>query len=123
MFNCCKYIFLKIIIAQKKNKKLICIKYRKRYVLFFNLLWKEGYIYGYYISFELLQYILIKFSKREVFTYKRFYVSKNIISNKKFIKLSSLEKNSNFFLINDTGILNKSCVIHKGLGGILIIKI
>ncbi len=123
MLNCCKYIFFKIIIAQKKKKKILCIKYRKRYISFFNLLWKEGYIYGYYIGFELLQYILIKFSKREVFSYKRLYISKNIISNKKFINLSLLEKNSNFFLINDVGILNKSCVIVKGLGGILIIKI
>jgi hypothetical protein len=123
MFNDLKKNLFQILIAQKKKKKKICIKYKKAYTFFYALLWQEGYIYGYYIDCNLFYNILIKFSKKEVYTYKTLGVISKIINCKKLISLSSLQKNSNYFLINNKGIFTIKNSIKNGFGGILIIKL
>jgi ribosomal protein S8 len=116
MFNKCKKALLQIVVAQKKKKKLLSLRLVKAYIQIYNLLWEEGYIYGYTINLGLC-IIIIKASKKEILTLQRVHF---LPYSKKYIKLrefSNYNKNIRFFIINDKGCLKKN----KCLGGKIIL--
>lgn len=122
MFKKFKSIVAKIIIAQKKNKKILKITYYKSYEKILNLLWDQGFIYGYSNKANLYYVIFLKYSEQGLILFKRIKFYKKLITFKKLRVLYFLDKNYTYFLLNDKGFFCQKTVLKAGMGGIIFIK-
>lgn len=123
MINKFKCIISRLQVAQINNKKVIFIKFSKIVKTILDLLWKEGFIYGYsnyqYKSFK----IFLKYSKKGFSSLKGLVFYKKLIKRTELISLTLFEKNTTLFLVTNKGIFNSKNIIKKGLGGIILAKI
>jgi len=125
MVNQFKSILSKLVLAKKKNKKIIEINYIKSNKKILNLLWYNNFIYGYYIILNANNWkykIFIKFSEIYCFFKKKTYL-KSIISYKNLKLISLLENNYNYFLINDKGFFSIKESLKFKVGGFIFFKI
>lgn len=116
-----KNIMGKLIIAQKKNKKILKINFEKSIKNILNLLWNQGLIYGYKKLNNKVCIIFFKYSSKGFFLLKRLYFFNKILSYQKLKILIQIEKNYSFFLLNDKGFFCQKSSL--GLGGHMFVKI
>lgn len=129
MLKYCNYrsIISKIIIAQYKNKRLVHIGYKKIYKSVLNLLWIEGYIYGYYIQKKNIAYklytILIKYPINKLHIFDKTSYIKKLVSYNRFRSINTLEYSYCYLLINDRGLFTYKTISNFGVGGLIFVKI
>lgn len=118
-----KGILAKLKIAQKNNKKEVQVLKKKTSLLLLNLLWKEGFIYGYCTLNSFFYNVFIKYSTKGFSVFKNTVFLNKSISYRKLHSANRLEKNCNYLILNSNGFfLDKKC-LKKGLGGLLFVKI
>lgn len=119
-----KDIFSRLNISQQRKKKLVIINYSKGISIILDLLWKQGFIYGYFFNKITLSYsIFIKYSKNSNCLLKNLTFSNRYTNYKELSSLFFREKNILIFLFNEKGLFFISSFLNRGLGGSVIIKL
>ena len=122
-----KSILSKIVVAKKQNKKIVKIKHKKYWNKLLNLLWNEGFVFGYQIKiYRKIFYIykiFLKHSNKNYCLLKRLTFFNKHIKNKTLNNLNVIEKNYIFFLINDKGFFSQKESLFFNLGGFLFVKL
>ena len=122
-----KSILSKIIVAKKQNKKIVKVKHKKYYNKLLDLLWNEGFIFGYQIKIYVKIFygyrIFLKHSNKNYCLLKRLIYFNKSIKNKTLTNLNIIEKNYVFFLINDKGFFSQKKSLFLNCGGFLFVKL
>ena len=122
-----KNLISRILISNKKNKKIVTIKNKKFYKNILDILWNEGFIYGYqiklYKKFYFVYKIFIKFNQKNYYPLKKLNFFNNICSYNILLNLNKIEKNYLFFLINDKGFFSHKNSLVLGFGGKIFLKV
>lgn len=126
MKNKINKVVSKIVISQNKNKKIVTIIYKSYYKTILNILWNEGFIRGFSClkkNKENYFKIYLKYSEKKNHSFKKLFFFNCLLNKKKLKKVTKIEKNYSYFLINSSGFfLHKSC-IKLGVGGFIFIRI
>lgn len=119
--NQLKLIFSKIIVGSKLFKKTIYLKLNKKNKKVINLLWDEGFIYGYYIKQKVYK-IFLKFCKKNISLLNNLRFLHMFVNYKYLKKFVLFEKQSYIFIFNNNNCYFFSSFIKKRIGGIIFIK-
>lgn len=118
-----KFILSKLKVAQLKNKKVIKVNKGQVNTLILNFLWKKGLICG-FTNINNLEYkIFLKYSVKGKPLLETLIFLNNPITVQDLKTLNVIEKNSNYFILNDKGIFFHQECLNKGCGGVLFAKI
>lgn len=122
-----KSILSKIIVAKKQNKKIVKVKHKKYYNKLLDLLWNEGFIFGYQIKIYKKNFyfykIFLKHSNKNYCLLKRLTFFNRYVKNKTLNNLHIIEKNYIFFLMNDKGFFSQKDSLFFNFGGFLFAKL
>lgn len=122
-----KSLLSNILIAKKQNKKIVKIHHKKLYNKFLNLLWNEGFIYGYkikmYKKFYFLYTIFLKYNEKNYYPLKKLNFFCGFFKCQYLMTLNKLDKNYFFLLVNDKGFFSQKSCIKLGMGGSMFVKI
>lgn len=119
----CKTILSILKVAENKKKKLINISITRFGFHFLNLLWREGFIYGYFKNRSKVTVFLKSFVSGLDFFSKLIFFNDKVLSWRKIKKLTLLNQNSVFFISTTYGIFSHCFCIKKKLGGEVFSKL
>jgi ribosomal protein S8 len=117
------HILSKLHVAEKKKKKMIVFSSSNCSIDLLNLLWKDGFIYG-YSNIEGKIIIFLKyFNSGSGLLSNVLFLKKQKVSLHKLQTLSIINKNSYYLVWTTDGILShKDCLI-KNISGFLIARL
>lgn len=118
-----KNILSWLLIAKKKNKKILKLKYCKLFKTILYLLWNQGFIYGFLNKKNLYFLVFIKYSEKGSLLFQRLKYLNKWIQNRTLKNLYFLNLNNIFFLINDKGFFCSKIALKVGIGGYIFVKI
>lgn len=123
MVNNIKAILSVLKVAQKMNKKEVEVVKTRVNKLSLDLLWKEGFIYGYCLLNFSFYRVFVKYSTKG-FSVLQNAVFLNKLVKKKFLySINKLDSNRNYFICNSSGFFSHKKALKKGVGGKFFIKI
>jgi ribosomal protein S8 len=105
----------------KEKKKYICVPYNNKALKVIKLLYKEGYIYNYCISYNNIDIEFALFEGTFIFNGIKFYKKNNsfiYLTNKQLIRFFYKKKYMLLFTI--FGICTVEYAIKKKIGGIIL---
>jgi len=123
MIKALKQTLAKLKIAQLNNAKTVKVVAKKENIQLLNFLWRQGYIYGYKTLNTFTCKVFLKYSFNENALLSKCVLLNKIVNNQEIKNLNKLEKNCNYFILNDKGIFSQQECIDNNLGGILFAHI
>lgn len=122
MINKIKNSLSQIVIAVKLKKKIVKFKVSKYNKAILDILWIEGFIYGYSKTKKNYFKVFLKYSERGFCLLKNLVFCSKSIHYSKLTNLLNIEKNLYVFMITEKGFFFITGCLKNRLGGFIILK-
>ena len=123
MHNTLSNLLSKLYIAEKKNKKLIILNSSTYNLALLNILWRDGFIYGYEKTYVNKINVFLKHGNSFGYFSNIIFLKKQKVCLKELKHILSFNKNSYYLVLTSKGILSGYYCISKNIGGYLIAKL